>query len=87
MIKNANKPHNTKRIFFILFSSFFYNYTLIFSNIQSYTLFFLKNAFFIFQRNLHISFKRKRGEFIMMVEDLDGMTQGEKEKYVKKDCV
>lgn len=23
----------------------------------------------------------------LMVEDLDGMTQGEKEKYVKKDCV
>ena len=22
----------------------------------------------------------------LMVEDLDGMTQGEKEKYVKKDC-
>ena len=23
----------------------------------------------------------------LMVEDLDGMTQGEKEKYVKKDCI
>ena len=23
----------------------------------------------------------------LMIEDLDGMTQGEKEKYVKKDCV
>ena len=29
-------------------------------------------------------FGKNRG---LMVEDLDGMTQGEKEKYVKKDCV
>ena len=31
--------------------------------------------------------EQERIERGLMVEDLDGMTQGEKEKYVKKDCI